>query len=264
MNILERILQVKQREVKHLRKRFSPASFRESPFYYNSTLGFRDALKQNDTIAVIAEIKQASPSRGLIRPGFNHLEIAAMYRKAGADAISILTDRDFFKGDLRFLEEIATDKTEPLLRKDFIIDEYQIFEARASGADAVLLIAEILDAAQIRDLTSVCSELDMDVLLELHTPSQLDKIDFGLNRLIGINNRNLENFSVSLQTTVTISRAVPDTVTLVSESGIHKQDDLDVLKSLQIDAILVGEHLMKAEAPSQTLTELKGWCRRAG
>jgi indole-3-glycerol phosphate synthase len=170
----------------------------------------------------------------------------------------------FFQGDIRFLEEIAQIKKQPLLRKDFVIDEFQILEARSAGADAVLLISEILEQGQIRDLTKLCTQNNMEVLLELHSVSQVDKIDFDINKLIGINNRNLEDFSVSLSTSLTIAEILPDDITIVSESGIHEQNDIEVLKQSRINAVLVGEHLMRSDNPGEALKLLKDWCENAG
>jgi indole-3-glycerol phosphate synthase len=183
MTILDRIVEVKRQEIEILHRDFSYSRFSESPFFQAETLDLCVALTSNRDISVIAEIKKASPSRGTIRSDFDHLEIAQIYQRAGADALSILTDREFFQGDIRYLKEIAIQKQVPLLRKDFIIDEFQVLEARSNGADAILLIAEILDRQTITDLTQTASDLGMAVLLELHSAGQLEKIDPQRNRL---------------------------------------------------------------------------------
>ena len=260
MNILDEILEVKKSEVKELRSNYTFNSFRDMEFFNVKSLSFYDKSKLNGNISIIAEIKKASPSKGIIRKDFNHLKIAEFYFQESVDAVSVLTDKKFFQGDISFLNDIAKIKQTPLLRKDFIIDEYQVFESKANGADFILLICEALSKNQIRDLTQSALETGLEVLLELHSEEQLSKIDFQLNKIIGVNNRNLEDFSVNLSTTEKIARHLPDDVIIVSESGISKKEDIDFIHSAKAKAILVGEHLMKAEDIKSKLKELKQWC----
>ena len=211
-------------------------------------------------LGIIAEIKKASPSKGIIRNDFNHLKIAETYFNENISAVSILTDADYFQGNINYLKDIAAIKQCPLLRKDFIIDEHQVYESKGAGADIILLISEVLSKQQIQELTCAAKELGMDVLLELHSKEQLSKIDFKLNSIIGINNRNLEDFSVNLETTKQIASEIPDAVLVVSESGISKKDDIDFLKSTKTKAVLVGEHLMASKDIKGYLKQLKEWC----
>lgn len=260
MNILNQILEVKKEEVSRLKKFYTLNSFREIEFFNTKSLSLIGSLKRSKTISIIAEIKKASPSKGIIRKDLNHKKIADIYFDEGVEAVSILTDKNFFQGDMQYLSDIAKDKRVPLLRKDFIIDEYQIFESKAFGADIILLISEALSKNQINELTHAAFECGLEVLLELHSADQLKKINFDVNKLIGINNRNLENFSVDLETTAEISQKIPNAVYIVSESGINSQLDVKHLKNARTNAILVGEYLMKAEDIKAQLKELKEWC----
>ena len=262
MNILEQIVEVKKEEVKRLRQKYSLNSFKEMEFFESGSYKFSDKIKSNQNISIISEIKKASPSRGIIREDFNHLNIAETYFKCGTDAVSILTDEKFFKGDILFLKEIASKKTVPLLRKDFIIDEFQVFQSKGNGADIILLICEILSKSQINELSHAAKEAGLEVLLELHSERQLDKLDFDVNKILGVNNRNLEDFSIDLNTTLKLSKRIPDDLILVAESGINKKEDIDYLVYANIDAILVGEHLMAAKNIEEKFKQLKDWCIR--
>lgn len=262
MSILNEILEVKKEEVKKLKAEFSLSRFKDSLFFDKKKLDFFNALSNKNEISIIAEIKKASPSKGIIKNDFNHLKIAETYFNNDVDAVSILTDVNFFKGSIQYLNDIALIKTIPLLRKDFIIDEYQVFEAKSNGADAVLLIAEALSQSQINDLTSAAIEIDLDVLLELHNKEEINKIDFSLNNIIGINNRDLKSFSVSLDTTLNISDELPGNVIIVSESGISTKHDIEILKESKTNAVLVGEHFMASESPEDEIKRFKEWCIR--
>jgi indole-3-glycerol phosphate synthase len=187
MNILQEIVEVKKEEVKNLKKKFSYNSFNSLEYFNSETRNFEKALMNDKRISVIAEIKKASPSKGIIRQDFNHQKIAEVYNSASVDSISVLTDKNFFKGDIQFISDIKKITDIPLLRKDFIIDEYQILEAKAFGADAILLISEILSANQIKDLTECAAELNLYVLLELHSDNEISKIDVRQQKQ---NNRN--------------------------------------------------------------------------
>lgn len=260
MNILEQIVEVKKEEIKRLRQKYSLNSFKEMQFFESKSLKFSGKVKSNQNISIISEIKKASPSKGIIRGDFNHLKIAEAYFKCGADAVSILTDEKFFKGNIEFLKDIALIKEVPLLRKDFIIDELQVFQSKGNGADIILLICEILSKSQINELSLAAKETGLEVLLELHSENQLDKIDFNVNKILGVNNRNLEDFSIDLNTTLRLSKLISDDLILVTESGINKKEDIAYLIQANIDAVLVGEHLMAADNIEKKFRELKEWC----
>jgi len=261
MNILDEILDVKKKEVSDLRRKYSLSSFTEMKFFEKETLSFYNSLKDNSVMSVIAEIKKASPSKGTIKEDFDHIAIAETYFHNGANAVSVLTDENFFKGNIDYLKDIASFKSLPLLRKDFIIDEYQIFQSNAFGADFILLISEILSKNQVAELTHAAYEIGLEVLLELHSEEQLHKIDFNLNKLIGINNRNLNDFSLDLNTCINIFNNLPEGVKVVAESGINKKEDVQLLNRSNIDAILVGEYLMHSENIDAALKQLTQWCR---
>jgi len=260
VTILEEINEVKKREVEKLRQNFTISRFSDTEFFEKSKISLYDSLCKSNGISIIAEVKKASPSKGIIREDFNYLEIAEIYMKQKVDAISVLTDECFFKGNIKFLYDIATIKSLPLLRKDFIIDEYQVFEAKANGADAILLIAESLSKNQIHELTNAAMDVDLEVLLELHSILELHKIDFEQNRIIGINNRDLKNFTVDLNVTNEIGEFVPKENMLVSESGIKTKIDIDFIKKSNTAAILVGEHLMASQNIGDAVKDLKEWC----
>jgi len=259
MRFLSKILEVKKDEIKKLKARRTLNSFSDEKYFSAPTMSLKNFLDRKDRLGLIAEIKKASPSKGIIKPDFNHMKIAETYLKCGADAISILTDKNFFQGDTRYISDIAAIKTVPLLRKDFIIDEYQIFEAKAFGADAVLLIAEALSAVQIKELSHASAECNLEVLLELHLATQLPKIDFTINNLIGINNRDLESFEVNLNTTIELSKKIPQEVTIISESGLSSESVIRKLLESNVKAVLVGEHFMQSENMEETVNEFLRW-----
>jgi indole-3-glycerol phosphate synthase len=234
--------------------------FRDSHYFSLPNLSLTNSIKNDKNISIIAEIKKASPSKGVLLENFNHISIAEIYFSAGVNGVSILTDKNFFQGDISFLKDIAGFKKAPLLRKDFIIDIFQIYEAKANGADAVLLISEILTANQIKEFTEAAKETGLEVLLELHSEKMLEKIDLSVNSLIGINNRNLESFATDLNTTFKISDLLSNNVTVVSESGIHSAEDVLLLKQTKIDAILAGEYFMKSPDIANGIKEFKEWC----
>lgn len=262
MSILGKIIDEKKEEVKALRKSYSLSDFKDFPFFGRKALSLKEKIENESNLSIIAEVKKASPSKGLIRADFNHMEIAKTYTENGTSAISVLTDEKFFLGKADFLKDIAAIRKVPVLRKDFIIDIFQVNEAKALGADAVLLIAEALSKSEIRELTLAANEAGLEVLLEVHSKEQLDKIDFSLNRLIGINNRNLADFVTDLKTTLEISEILPEGTVIVSESGISSRESVEVIKQTRARAILIGEHLMRKEDLGAALTELRNWCLR--
>ena len=260
MNFLTEILNTKKEEVAELKKLYSINSFKDMEFFHKQSLSFYNIVRNNKNISIIAEIKKASPSKGIIREDFNHLEIAKAYFNESVNGVSILTDRNYFQGDISYLHDIAKIKQAPLLRKDFIIDAIQVYEAKANGADLILLICEALSKEEIKDLTLIANDLGLEVLLELHSVNQLDKINFGVNKIIGVNNRNLETFNVDLSVTQNISKYLPNHVLLVSESGLSTKEDIDYIRDASANAILVGEHLMRSSNIGSKLAELKSWC----
>lgn len=221
--------------------------------------GFMKALLARVAVggtAVIAEIKKASPSLGVIRANFDPVAIAESYAEAGAACLSVLTDEKYFQGSARYLRLIRSAVGLPLLRKDFIIDEYQIVEARALGADAVLLIAAALSDDELAQFTRVAHDLGLDVLVEVHDEAECERALKLPLRVIGVNNRNLHDFSVSLDTSKRIKAMLPPDYLLVCESGIHTRADIDEMRAADIHAFLVGGALMQAEDPGAALTTL--------
>lgn len=206
--------------------------------------------------AVIAEIKKASPSKGVLRADFIPADIAQSYAEFGAACLSVLTDKSFFQGSVDYLKQARASCDLPVLRKDFLIDVYQVYEARAMGADAILLIAACLDDAQMADMELVARSLDMAVLVEVHDRAELDRALKLKTRLVGINNRNLKTFEVSLQTTLDMLPAVPADRLLVTESGILSPDDVKRMREAHVNAFLVGEAFMRAPEPGEALAKL--------
>lgn len=217
---------------------------------------FKSAIS-GDNLSVICEVKKASPSKGLIRPDFHPVEIAREYESAGADAISCLTEEHYFQGSSEYLKSIAECVNIPILRKDFIIDEYQIYEARAIGASAILLIAAVLDEETLSRFYKLASSLSLDCLVEVHNESELEKaLNIGAD-IIGINNRNLKTFNVDLNTTGRLATLIPKDKVIVSESGIKDNIDMKAVRSLGASAVLIGETLMRSNNISTTLKELR-------
>jgi indole-3-glycerol phosphate synthase len=208
--------------------------------------------------AVIAEIKKASPSRGVLREDFDPEAIARSYEKGGAACLSVLTDRDFFQGSEAYLEDARAACSLPVLRKDFTIDPYQVYEARVMGADCVLLIVSALDDEKLRDLLSLTHELGMNALVETHDSEELDRALRLEARLIGINNRSLRTFETRLETTLDLLDRIPEDRLVVTESGIHARDDVTRMREAGVHGFLVGEAFMKAPDPGKRLAELFG------
>jgi indole-3-glycerol phosphate synthase len=206
--------------------------------------------------AVIAEIKKASPSKGVIREDFHPAEIARSYEQGGAACLSVLTDADFFQGSEAYLQQAREACSLPVIRKDFIVHPYQVYEARAIAADCILLIAAALDDAQLAQLNALAHELGMDVLIEVHNAEELQRILPLGNRLVGINNRNLHNFETSLDNTFSLLAQIDENRIVVTESGIHSAADVAAMRQHNVDAFLVGEAFMRAAEPGEKLAEL--------
>lgn len=246
MNRLEQILSVKRAEIEQLRPRRD--ELRKAALARNDLRSFQAALVKPDDLALIAEVKKASPSAGVIVERFDPIEIAQNYARAGAEAISVLTDEQFFQGRLEYLAAIRSVVDVPLLRKDFILDELQIVEAAAAGADAILLIVAALDDEQLRRLLDSAATYQLDALVEVHTLAELDRALETDAVIIGINNRNLATFEVDLAVTEELSEQVPSGIVLVSESGIKTADDIARVKACGVNAVLIGEALMRAQS----------------
>jgi indole-3-glycerol phosphate synthase len=219
-------------------------------------LSFREALSKPDRTNIIAEIKRQSPSKGIIREDFDHLAIAESYATAGAAAMSVLTEEDFFGGSLNYLREIHERFATPLLRKDFIIDEYQIYEAYLAGASAILLITAILDDDLLLAMMARTSEFGLDALVEVHTEEEVVRAAQVGATLIGVNNRDLTTFKVELETSIRLAEIAPREAILVSESGITTSDDIRKLKSAGYQAFLIGEHFMRQADVTKSLSNL--------
>ncbi len=218
---------------------------------------FEKALKQDD-ISFICECKQASPSKGQIVEDFPYLQIAKDYEAAGASAISVLTEPQWFKGELAYLKDISENVSIPCLRKDFTIDPYMIYEARVYGASAVLLIVSILDESQIKEYIEIADSLGMSSLVECHDSSEVEIAKRAKARIIGVNNRDLKNFSVDASNCLRLRKEVGDDCIFVAESGIKEPKDIQVLKEANVDAVLIGETMMLAKDKTKMLRELKG------
>lgn len=219
-------------------------------------ISFKNAIKK-DNLSVICEVKKASPSKGLIRPDFHPVEIAKEYEKAGANAISCLTEEFYFKGSSKYLSAIRKEVSIPILRKDFIFDDYQIYEAKAIGANAILLIAAILSTDQMIEFQELAHTLNLQCLVEVHNQEELEKVLKFTPDIIGINNRNLKTFEVDLNTTEKVRKNVPRETILVSESGIKDNKDMKTVRELGADAVLIGETLMRSNDITATLHDLR-------
>ena len=256
--ILDRIRAYKLKEVAESKGLVSIESLKERCKDIPEAVKSGTVLKKDHRIKFIAEVKKASPSAGIIREDFNYVNIAKEYEAGGASAISVLTDKEFFKGDIKYLSEIKDAVSLPVLRKDFIIDPYQIYEARTAGADLVLLIARILTKEQIEIFLSLSHKPGMECLVEVHDNEELEKVLETEAAIIGINNRNLDTFETNLETTLQLCHRVPEGKIIVSESGIKTRADVLILEKAGIDAILIGETLMRSRDISQKITELFG------
>lgn len=228
-------------------------------FNNHTAFAFERALRVKDSeIAFICEVKKASPSKGVISEDFPYLEIAKEYQKAGASALSVLTEPDYFQGDDLYLTEISDSVRIPVLRKDFTIDEYQIYEAKLIGADAVLLICALLDTATLRRYLAICNELGLSALVEAHSEDEIISALEAGARVIGVNNRNLKTFEVDLNTSIRLRGLVPGEVLFVAESGIRTAEDIALLRAAGVNAVLIGETLMRSSDKKQMLSQLKG------
>ena len=257
MNILEEIAAYAKTRVVEAKKHISTEELKEKAFSMpKGSFAFEKALAK-DGLSFICECKKASPSKGIIAQDFPYLEIAKEYEAAGADAISVLTEPKWFLGKNEYLKEISVEVDIPLLRKDFTVDEYMIYEAKVLGASAVLLIVSILSAEQIKKYIGICDELGISALVECHDAAEIATAVSCGARMIGVNNRNLKDFSVDIELSKRLRDSVPDGITFVSESGVKGLDDIKLVKATGANAVLVGEALMRAEDKKKMLSDFR-------
>ncbi len=250
MNILERIIEVKRKEIEMARQNLPAAKLEIAPGMNRKTNSLVSALKAENSTGIIAEFKRASPSRGLLNPEIQIETVLKGYADGHASGISVLTDREFFKGDLDDLKYARQMLPEmPLLRKEFIIDEYQLLEARAAGADVILLIAACLSPSQVKALASFAKQISLEVLLEIHNEAELDHIT-GEVDLVGVNNRDLKTFNVDINTSVYLADKIPSEKIRISESGISSVDSIRHLRKFGYQGFLIGEAFMKEPDPA--------------
>ncbi len=261
-DILKKIIQRKEEEITERLALISLEQVKQAAQQASPVRGFVKAIKTkiaNGQAAVISEIKKASPSKGVMRKNFIPADIAVSYEKGGACCLSVLTDVDFFQGSDEYLKQARAACTLPVLRKEFIIEPYQVYEARAMGADCILLIVSCLNDKQLESLATLATVLTLDVLVEAHDADELKralKLDL---TLIGINNRNLRTFETSLNTTLDLLKTIPKDKIVVTESGIHKSEDVALMRDNNVNAFLVGEAFMVADEPGEKLAELFGF-----
>ena len=257
--ILRKILDRKMQEVAACKSQRDMEALMHDIALQTEPRGFVTAIQRKlaaSQSAVIAEVKKASPSKGVIRENFDPAQIAVSYESGGAACLSVLTDIDFFQGANAYLQQARAACSLPVIRKDFIIDEYQVYEARAMGADCILLIVAALDDAQMQALDQCARRLGLDVLVEVHDHGELQRALRLDNTLLGINNRDLNTFSTSLATTYDLLAHIPDDRIVVTESGIHTVDDVNAMRKHEVNTFLVGEAFMRAEEPGQELRRL--------
>lgn len=258
MTILDQLAEAAKIRVEEAKKIHPLEEVREKAYASKKgNLEFEKALRKDD-IAFICECKKASPSKGLIAEDFDYLKIAKEYEAAGADCISVLTEPKWFLGSDAYLKEITEAVSVPCIRKDFTVDEYMIYEAKLLGASAVLLICSILSEEQIRRYLAICDELGMSALVEAHNSDEVETAVRCRARLIGVNNRNLKDFSVDTGNSRKLRKMIPEDVIYVSESGIRTAEDIEALRGAGVDAVLVGETLMRADDKTAKLRELRG------
>ena len=258
-DILKKILDRKAEEIAKRKERIAVELLKEMAADAEHPRGFASSLQSKVNTkkpAIIAEIKKASPSKGVIRENFKPLEIAQDYAMNGATCLSVLTDKDFFQGSEAYLQMAKQACPLPILRKDFMIDPYQIHESRALGADCILLIVAALEDKQMHELSDTATELGMDVLVETHNAEELIRALALESKLIGVNNRNLKTFETSLQTTLDLKQSIPADRLIITESGIHTQNDVELMLDNEVYTFLVGEAFMKAKHSGKKMREL--------
>ncbi|PWN62520.1 indole-3-glycerol phosphate synthase TrpC [Chryseobacterium viscerum] len=252
MTILDKIIERKKEEIAAAKSSVSVNQLKDSDFFGRKTYSLKESIKNKS--GIIAEFKRQSPSKGIINNNVQPLEVVSAYENFGASGISILTDSDFFGGNFDDILKVRNEIKIPILRKDFMIDEYQFYEAKSIGADVVLLIASCLSPAQVEEFTALAHELEMEVLLEIHTEEELKHCNSKID-LVGINNRNLKDFKVDLQHSVQLKNLLPKDVLSVAESGIYNLEDFKFLKEKGFDGFLMGEYFMKNTDPAKAFED---------
>ncbi|MEC5171487.1 indole-3-glycerol phosphate synthase TrpC [Chryseobacterium nepalense] len=252
MNILDQIVQRKKEEIEFSKSKISVQQLKDSVFFERKTYSLKKTIKTKS--GIIAEFKRQSPSKGIINNHSSVFEVTSAYEKSGASAISVLTDRDFFGGSPRDILQIREQISIPIVRKDFMVDEYQFYEAKNMGADIVLLIAACLSVSQVDEFTDLAHQLGLEVLLEIHTEEELKHYNKNID-LVGINNRNLKDFRVDLEHSVQLKNLLPKETFSVAESGIYSIEDFLYLKEKGFDGFLMGEYFMKDENPGNKFRE---------
>lgn len=248
MTILDKIIERKKEEVAAAKAAISVGQLKDTDFFGRTTHSLKESIKNKS--GIIAEFKRQSPSKGIINDKVQPLDVVSAYEKFGASGISILTDKDFFGGSFNDILSVRNQINTPVLRKDFMIDEYQFYEAKSIGADVILLIASCLSPSQVLEFTDLAHELNMEVLLEIHTEEELEHFNTKID-LVGINNRNLKDFKVDLQHSVQLKNQLPKEVLSVAESGIYSLEDFKFLKEKGFDGFLMGEYFMKNTDPAK-------------
>lgn len=252
MNILDKIIERKKEEVADAKRKISVAELKDSEFFNRTAFSLKKSVKSGS--GIISEFKRKSPSKGIINDKPDVLKVAKSYEKFGASGISVLTDSDFFGGNIQDLLRIRKKIEIPILRKDFMIDEYQFYEAKSNGADVILLIASCLSPMQVQEFTALSHELGLEVLLEIHTEEELKHFNKNID-LVGINNRNLKDFKVDLQHSVHLKNLLPTETLSIAESGIYNVEDFNFLKEKGFDGFLMGEYFMRNENPGRAFKE---------
>lgn len=252
MNILDKIIQRKKEEISVSRSKISLQQLKDSEFFERETFSLKESIKNKS--GIIAEFKRKSPSKGIINEKASPLEVTSTYEKFGASGISILTDRDFFGGSSEDILNVRNHINIPILRKDFMIDEYQFYEAKNFGADVVLLIAACLSPQQVLEFTELSHTLGLEILLEIHTEEELKHVNQNID-LVGINNRNLKDFKVDLQHSVQLKNQLPKDILSIAESGIYSIENFQYLKEKGFNGFLMGEYFMKNNNPSEAFKE---------
>jgi indole-3-glycerol phosphate synthase len=260
MSILDEIVDTKKRRLKETKVLLPFSEVKARALDRRPTRSFLSAIrrKRNERIRFIGELKKASPSKGLLREDFVPLEIASLYQQKGASAVSVITEEDYFQGSIQYLRDVSRILKISVLRKDFIFDDYQIYETSAFGADAVLLIAAILSRTQAEELYHLASEIGLDVLFEVHHWKELDMVLLVDPPIIGINNRDLKTLEVDVNRTLELLKDIPEDKVIVSESGISTRKDVELFQSTRVDALLIGTVFMKADSIENKIEELFG------
>jgi indole-3-glycerol phosphate synthase len=255
MTVLDKIIVQTREDLAKRKKRIAMRDFQDAEDYHRPRRSLKAALRGDD-VRILAEIKKASPSKGLIREDFDPQRIAAQYQEGGASAISVLTDEPFFQGKGEYLTAVSREVTIPVLRKDFIVDVYQIEEAKAWGADAILLIATVLSATHLDELHHAAAEIGLECLVEAYDADDVAKIDFSRVDIFGVNNRDLRTFEVDVHRGVALLNTAPEHVVKVSESALTTRADIQYLRDHRIDAALIGEHFMRQVHPGEAVTDI--------